>query len=571
MPSKTKAQANLMSAIAHGWHPPQKHAPSLAVAKEFHKADKRQGVYEHATGYADGGKVGQVVSFAKSVLPQIEKEFSNTYTADTDRLRGLISKYWDVNRPPDAPVTPTAPVMQKAEGGTVNTTQKGLDLISHAADRATSFLLSDPNDPRSAYHDPHHLLGRVAAGLGSQVLGLDKSGRPQLGKTPGLVKEAESIPAGLVDIGEGATRLGAAAGDALGDHAPPGMGAIQAARTILDKLHARYGSDLAPAWSRSAEASADQTHRAVRDAMGLPAPRGAAENLAEAGGTMLGQLPIGAERATESTLAKLAKSPAEWLGPTIRPSLSNYGVGTLAGGIMGAVGDDPAPPQGLQGHAEGGKVDMLRRGLLKGMAGMTAAGVIGGEKMLKDAGHAVAAAPKMTEEHLVAPDGGPYKPKPSVSLLKNAVRAFGRDGDVDAAYEHLQHARGTHPHIDDFLDDMDDTAARGGGDLAHSIESHHANLDKALLELDPKAHADYYGGKVGQWYNSPAHEGAPLLYRTDPSDLSGESDYIGTFDGMARKRNYVIMVDEDGERHQLHINDVLPPKHEDLLQPDDGP
>jgi len=53
MPSVSKKQANLMSAIAHGWNPPMKHAPSLAVAKEFHEADKRVGKWEHA----EGGKV----------------------------------------------------------------------------------------------------------------------------------------------------------------------------------------------------------------------------------------------------------------------------------------------------------------------------------------------------------------------------------------------------------------------------------------------------------------------------------------------------------------------------------
>ncbi len=50
MPSKSKAQAHFMSAIAHGWNPPMAHAPPLSVAGEFHSADKAKGVWEHATG-----------------------------------------------------------------------------------------------------------------------------------------------------------------------------------------------------------------------------------------------------------------------------------------------------------------------------------------------------------------------------------------------------------------------------------------------------------------------------------------------------------------------------------------
>lgn len=50
-----------MSAIAHGWHPPMKHAPPLAVAKEFHEADKRVGKWEHPAHKAGGGKVEGLV------------------------------------------------------------------------------------------------------------------------------------------------------------------------------------------------------------------------------------------------------------------------------------------------------------------------------------------------------------------------------------------------------------------------------------------------------------------------------------------------------------------------------
>lgn len=502
MPSTTKKQANLMSAISHGWHAPMKNAPSVEVAREFHEADKHEGKWEH--GYAGGGKISTLGRILDVIAKRYGTVNSGMHGENTPQYMSMLQahdwnpkvtkKDWDIfdtlaagpsayqaadikpyladladkygltlqhplqsHRgmvlPPDkmAAVTPgsriTSPLVQSvstdkdvanefannyhwsddhgplmmdihhstgapllpqpgsgqselllppgdkgalnilgadgtkirgddgklvvashtgfAEGGSVpdNMTQKGLDLISHAADRATSFLLSPDGD--MSYKDPHHLAARVAAGLGSQVLGTDSSGRPQLGRTPGLVKEAGAIPAGLVDIG-----------DAIGSRIP-------GVRDRLAALHAKYGSDLAPAWSRSAEQGADATHRGVRAAMGLPAPRGLSENLAEAGGTMLGQLPIGAARAGESTLAKLAKSPLEYLGPTIRPSAANYGVGTLAGGILGVAGDDPAPPQGLQGHAEGGKVDMARRGILKLLGGAGVAAALGSHKLSK--------------------------------------------------------------------------------------------------------------------------------------------------------------------------------------------
>jgi len=48
MPSVSPAQHRLMEGIAHGWHPSSlKHAPSVAVAKDFVAADKAK---KHAIG-----------------------------------------------------------------------------------------------------------------------------------------------------------------------------------------------------------------------------------------------------------------------------------------------------------------------------------------------------------------------------------------------------------------------------------------------------------------------------------------------------------------------------------------
>lgn len=467
MPSVSAKQAKLMSAIAHGWKPPMKDAPSMAIAQDFHSADKKQGKFMHA----DGGKVGALVNFAKAgkdaLLSRLEGAFDNPYTANTDQVRADISKYWrtapppvqapaaavpqrvdtseldalaakhyperlgqfgdflggrvqqrmadnankvaqlghkygvgdvvqgqkepwritgltstkhspgDVGqgfmRSPERAARPDLPAyhvesldgdtkttmaewgiqhkfdgpraipgddLQMAEGGAVDTptpTDGYLGLIRHAADRASA-AISD---------DPHHALARVAAGLASQVATLSPSGHAELGSRPGIVNETLALPAGLTDMGIGAAQVGGALHDKLGSQ--PGVGgltmqALGHVRDELGRLQGKYG-DLAPKWSRDAEAKTGQLHSAVHKAMGLGDPHGLAENLAEAGGTMLGQIPIGASKEGLTglkALGKLFKSPLEWLGPTIRPSPANYAAGTLFGGLAGTAGGNDA-------------------------------------------------------------------------------------------------------------------------------------------------------------------------------------------------------------------------------------
>lgn len=40
MPSSSPAQARLMAAVAHGWHPTRMKGPPVSVAREFNAADK---------------------------------------------------------------------------------------------------------------------------------------------------------------------------------------------------------------------------------------------------------------------------------------------------------------------------------------------------------------------------------------------------------------------------------------------------------------------------------------------------------------------------------------------------
>ena len=52
MPSVSPAQAKLMRATAHGWKKPGG-GPSVAVAKEFVRADERKNAHKSREGRAD--------------------------------------------------------------------------------------------------------------------------------------------------------------------------------------------------------------------------------------------------------------------------------------------------------------------------------------------------------------------------------------------------------------------------------------------------------------------------------------------------------------------------------------
>lgn len=297
MPSVSQKQANLMSAIKHGWHPPSgMHAPSLKVATEFHEADKKVGKYMHA----DGGSI-----------------------TDPDIQRGILL----------------------ARSHPQSKTNKFLALVSHAADRATSTVTDDP----------HHALARVASGLASQVAGQTRSGRVEFGRLPNLVDEIKSLPAGVTDLGLGAANLlGGLSDKYINTHMPGTVGdTLSRLRDAANAYVEKHG-DPAPQWSRDAEARANAMHGSVNKLMGLSNPKGFIENAADATGTMLGQLPIpGAEAKTvtrggKAGLAALAKAIPEYLGPTVRPSLRNYATGALGGGALGALASPaeaaPVPP-----------------------------------------------------------------------------------------------------------------------------------------------------------------------------------------------------------------------------------
>jgi hypothetical protein len=53
VPSTSPAQAKLMRAAAHGWKKPGGGGPSVAVGKEFMRADERKKAHKSKEGRAD--------------------------------------------------------------------------------------------------------------------------------------------------------------------------------------------------------------------------------------------------------------------------------------------------------------------------------------------------------------------------------------------------------------------------------------------------------------------------------------------------------------------------------------
>lgn len=100
-----------------------------------------------------------------------------------------------------------------------------------------------------------------------------------------------------------------------------------------------------PEFASEAEERASTTREAARTAVGVDAPHGFAENIAESAGVMAGQLPVPANVAGKLKLlkesgklgkiGKILGPAAEWFSPTVVPKASNYIKGTLFGGILG--------------------------------------------------------------------------------------------------------------------------------------------------------------------------------------------------------------------------------------------
>jgi len=183
---------------------------------------------------------------------------------------------------------------------------------------------------------PVRAVKQAVSGFRSQWSGMDDKGNVGIGKgVPGIYYDTVAIPAlaGVVD----------------------------------DKY--------APEFAVEADKKAGRIKEAIRKDMGIEAPRGALEHFANAGGTMLAQLPIPGAMLNRvlspvksaGIAGKVATSPVEYLSPIVDPKKINYGVGTGFGGTIGVVGealeDEPTKKElgGLiHKYEDGGRVGKVK-------------------------------------------------------------------------------------------------------------------------------------------------------------------------------------------------------------------
>ncbi len=182
---------------------------------------------------------------------------------------------------------------------------------------------------------------RLLAGLASQWYGLDESGNPTAGKTPGIVYETKALgamPTMLARAGLD-TYTGWFAKNVMGEDPD---------KVLQDPTYNMVKQAMLadPEWATNAADKADAIHKAVREDMRLKAPKGFAENAQEAAGVMLGQIPVPGKAASKAIeeapgiLSQLGRA-SEWFTPTVEAKPVNYGVGAVTGGALGAMGDSP--------------------------------------------------------------------------------------------------------------------------------------------------------------------------------------------------------------------------------------
>lgn len=175
---------------------------------------------------------------------------------------------------------------------------------------------------------------RPLAGFASQAYGLDESGRPKFWTMrKGNVDDVLSWPTLLPSLLKAGIEINPMS-------RVPILGApLRKEREWLEA----HGDSLVPEISRDAERRQRALKRAIRQDMQLGAPEGVADRSLEALGTMAGQLPIPATKAkaASSAIRRTLTAIPEYLGPTIKPSRSNYLTGALAGGVLGGGDDEP--------------------------------------------------------------------------------------------------------------------------------------------------------------------------------------------------------------------------------------
>lgn len=130
-----------------------------------------------------------------------------------------------------------------------------------------------------------------------------------------------------------------------------------------------------PQWAEEAANRAGRARTLANQSLGLSdLPEDLADAGVDAGATMLAQLPVpaawmrrlrGIRAAAESktvpeALRSVLSAPAEYLSPTINPTVSNYAAGTAFGTISNYLGAEQGPDPDAEeaGYAAGGTVDV---------------------------------------------------------------------------------------------------------------------------------------------------------------------------------------------------------------------
>jgi hypothetical protein len=173
----------------------------------------------------------------------------------------------------------------------------------------------------------------------SQLLSLDKEGNvaapfaiedsdrgPRM-RLPGVINEALALPALVPALSNGLVEL--------------------ADRYVSPGLAERVGTMDTPQFAEEASARQEALGAKINADAGLSEPEGFLQNLEEAGGTMLGQIPLlpakGVKTASELIKANPVRAIAEYLGPTVDGKASSYLTGAVAGGALGTLGDGEEP------------------------------------------------------------------------------------------------------------------------------------------------------------------------------------------------------------------------------------
>lgn len=175
-------------------------------------------------------------------------------------------------------------------------------------------------------------LKRVAAGMAASLYGLDETGNPTFGKTPGLYYDTLSMGTLPSSILRGVQ-------DYIANSAVPGLTELPDYQMVQKALFAD------PEWATKAVDKSIAIDDAVHEDMKLAPPQGFGEHFQENLGTMLTQLPLPGGTFTKGAKAapgagrKIAGWMSEYLTPTIDPKIGNYVAGTSVGTGLGLLGD----------------------------------------------------------------------------------------------------------------------------------------------------------------------------------------------------------------------------------------